>query len=64
MPFGTTVVGDVGDVFQGKSDQFFGHAKNVIVIADDIMAVGKKQNHRDHDITPTALPETARQCNI
>ena len=24
--------------------------KNVIVIPDDIMVVGKKQNHRDHDI--------------
>ena len=40
MPFGVTVA---GDVFQYKLDQCFGHIKNVIVIADDIMIVGKKQ---------------------
>ena len=38
MPFGITVT---GDVFQQKLDQCFGHIKNVIVIADDIMVVGK-----------------------
>ena len=31
-----------GDVFQCKLDQCFGHLKNVIVIADEIMIVGKK----------------------
>ena len=35
----------------------------MIVIADDIMIVGKKQNHRDHDIAFTTLLETARKCN-
>ena len=39
MPFGITVT---GDVFQQKLDQCFSHLKNVIVIADDIMVVGKK----------------------
>ena len=38
MPFGTTIA---GDVFQRKLDQCFGHLQNVIVIADDIMVVGK-----------------------
>ena len=28
------------------------------------MVVGKKQNHRNHDIALTALLETARRCNI
>ena len=61
MPFGATVA---GDVFQCKLDQCFGHIKNVIVIADDIMVVGRQYNHRDHDHTLTTLLETARKCNI
>ena len=60
MPFGATVV---GDVFQRKLDQCFGHLQNVIVIADDIMIVGKQPNHKDHDIALTKLltmlPENA-----
>ena len=40
MPFGATVA---GDVFQCKLDECFGHIPNVIVIADDIMIVGKSQ---------------------
>ena len=39
MPFGITVA---GDVFQQKLHQCFGHIKNVIVIANDIMVVGKE----------------------
>ena len=61
MHFGITVA---GDVFQWKLDQCFGHIKNVIVIADDIMVVGKKQNHRDHDLALTALLKTARRYNV
>ena len=38
MPFGITVA---ADVFQQKLDQCFSHLKNVIIIADDIMVVGK-----------------------
>ena len=34
------------------------------VIADDIMVVGKKQNHRDHDLALTILLGTARRCNV
>ena len=38
--------------------------KQVIAIADDIMVVGKQQNHRDHDVALTTLLETARKCNV
>ena len=61
MPFGATVA---GDVFQCKLDECFGHIPNVIMIADDIMIVGKQPNHKDHDQALTTLLETARalQC--
>ena len=59
MPFSITVA---GDIFQQKLDQCFSHLKNVIVIADDIMVVGK--NHRDHNLALTALQETARKGNV
>ena len=61
MPFSITVA---RDVFQRKLDQHFGQINHVIVIADDIMVVGKQQNHRDHDTALTNLLETARKCNI
>ena len=61
MPFGITVT---GGIFQQKVDQCFGHIKNVIVIANDIMVVGKKQNHRDHDLALATLLETARKSNV
>ena len=56
MPFGITMA---VDTFQWKLDQCFSHLKNIIVIADDIMVVGK--NHKEYDLTLTALPETARK---
>ena len=61
MLFGATVA---GDVFQCKLDQCFGQILNVIVIADDIMVVGRMQNHRDHDQALTTLLHTARTCNV
>ena len=61
MPFGATIA---GDVFQGKLDQCFGHLQNVIVIADDIMIVGKQPKHKDHDLALTTLLNTARKCNV
>ena len=61
MPFGATVA---GDVFQCKLDECFGHIPNVIVIADDIMVVGKQPNHKDQDQGLTTLLETARCCNV
>ena len=59
MPFSITLA---GDVFQTKLDQSFSHLKNIIVIADNIMVVGK--NHRKHDLALTALLEMARKCNV
>ena len=59
MPFGITVA---GDIFQQKLDQCFSHLKNVIIIADDILVVGKSQ--KEHDIALTTLLETTRQCNV
>ena len=61
MPFGTTVM---GDVFQRKLDQCFGHLQNIIVIADDIMVIEKQSNNKDHDQALTALLNTARKHNI
>ena len=62
MPFGTTIV--AGNVFQRKLDQSFGHLQKVIVIADDIMVIGKQPNHKDHDQALTTLLNTARKCNV
>ena len=45
MPFGITVA---GDVFQQKLNECFGHIKNLIVIADDVMIIGRNENHKDH----------------
>ena len=61
MPFGATVA---GDVFQCKLDECFGHIPNVIVIADDIMIVGKKPDHEDYDQALTSLLETVGHCNV
>ena len=61
MPFGITVA---GDVFQWKLDECFGHIKNLMVIADDVMIIGRNENHKDHDIAFTTLLHTARKCNI
>ena len=61
MPFGITVA---GDMFQCKLDECFSHIKNLIVIADNIMVVGRKHNHKDHDLAFTTLLQTARKCNV
>ena len=61
MPFGTTVA---NDVLQRKLDQCFGYLQNMIIIADDIMVVGKQPNHKDHNLALTKLLNTARQCNV
>ena len=59
MPFGITVA---GDIFQQKLDQCFSHLKNGIIIADDIMIVGK--SHKEHDLALATLLETARKYNV
>ena len=61
MPFSTMVT---RDVFQQKLDKCFSHINNLIVIADEIMVIGKHHNHRDHDLTFATLLQTARRCNI
>ena len=61
MPFGITVA---GDVFQHKLDECFSHIKSLIVITDDIMVVGRKHNHKDHDLAFTTLLQMARKCNV
>ena len=49
-------------MFQQKLDQCFSHLKNIIVIPDDIMIVGK--SHKEHNLALTTLLETARKCNV
>ena len=56
MPFGATVA---GDVFQRKLDEHFGKLKQAIIITDDIMVVGYKPGHCDHDQAFTNLLQTA-----
>ena len=51
-------------MFQHKLDECFGEIQQVIVIADDIMVVGYKQDHSSHDQALTTLLETARRCNV
>ena len=47
-----------------QSGPVFWSCQVVIVIADDIMVVGKKHNHSDHDQALTILLDTARSCNV
>ena len=61
MPFGTTVA---GDVFQKKLDECFVNLKQAIIITYDIMVVGYKQDHSDHDHAFTNLLQAAQQCNV
>ena len=57
MPFGATVA---GDVFQCKLAEYFGKTEQVIIIADDIMIVGYKPDHSDHDQTFTTCCKQPR----
>ena len=61
MPFGATVA---GDVFQCKLDKCFGKNEQVIIIVDDIMIVGYKPDHSDHDQAFITLLQTAKSCNV
>ena len=38
------------------------HLKNIIIITDDIMVVGK--NQKEHDLALTTLLDTTRECNV
>ena len=53
-----------GDVLKHKLDEIFGKLKNVMCIADDIMVVGYKDDHSDHDLALTKLLQTAKQNNV
>ena len=57
MPFGATVA---GDMFQRNLDECFGKLKQVFIVADDIMVVGYKPDHSDHDQVFTSLLQTAK----
>ena len=61
MPFGITVA---GDVFQRKLDTIFRHLSQVACIADDIIVVGYKADHNDHDTAFTKLLQTAHENNV
>ena len=61
MPFEATVA---GDVFQCKLDEYFGKIEQVIIIAYDIMVVGYKPDHSDHDQAFKTLLQTAQKCNV
>ena len=58
MPFGISVA---GDVFQRKLDECFGHIKNLTIIADDIMVIGKNRNYKDHDLAFTLLTTNSKR---
>ena len=61
MPFGAAV-----EVmfFKRKLDECFGKLKQVIIITDDILVVGYKPDHSDHDQAFTSLLQTAQNCNV
>ena len=61
MPFGVTIS---GNVFQHKLDEYFGKIEQVIIIAEDIMIVGYKPDHSDHDQALMTLLQTAKQGNV
>ena len=61
MLFGITVA---GDVFQRKLDTIFGNLSQVAYIADDIIIVGYKADHSDHDTAFTRLLQTAHENNV
>ena len=61
MSFGATVA---GEVFQRMLHECLGKLKQVIIIADDIMVVGYKPDHSDHDQAFTCLLQTTQKCNV
>ena len=49
---------------QRKLDECFGKLKQVIIITDNIMVVGYKPDHSDHDQVFTSLLQTVQKCNV
>ena len=61
MPFGVNVA---GDLFQQKLDEIFGKLTHVMCIADNIMVVGYKDGHSNHDLALNKLFQTAQKNNV
>ena len=61
MPIVVTVA---GDVFHCRLDQCFENIKQIIVIANDNMIVGKKPNHSNHDQALTTLISVELSLNF
>ena len=61
MPFGATVA---GDGYQCKLDECFGNIEQVIIITDDIIIVGYKPDHSDHDQAFTTLLQIGQKCYV
>ena len=61
MLLGATVASDVS---KRKIDECFGKLKQVIIITDDIIVVGHKPDHRDHDQAFTSLLQTTQKWNV
>ena len=61
MPFCAMVA---GDLFQCKLDECLGKIEQVIIIADDIIIVGYKPYHSNHDQALTNLLQAAQECNV
>ena len=49
--------------FQRNLDEGFGKLKQVLIIADDIMVVGYRPDHSDHNQAFISLLQTAQKCN-
>ena len=49
---------------QQKLDEIFGKLTQVMCIADDIMVVGYKDDHSNHDLALTKLFQTAQKNNV
>ena len=50
--------------FQCKHDECFCKLKQVINIVDNIMIVGYKPDHSDHDQAFTSLLQTTQKCKV
>ena len=61
MPFGISVA---GDVFQRKIHTIFNNLPQVAYIADDMIVVGYKEDHSNHDEAFSKLLHTAQKNNV
>ena len=61
MPFDTTVA---GDVFSSQARPMLLSNKECDCNTNDIMIVGKRTNHSNHNQELATLLDTARKCNV